>query len=175
MLKTVYSDRTFLALTESFSQIFCSFAGEAAHEKRKVTQTLDKDRIKLDLIIRFRCFNQVHTVTRRVVGVFVRFRAPLRIPLQKRIPMFQLGDILHLVGNPEGLKKMHLIIGEEVDIPVASLSGEIRSERVVVTNEKYSENKFVILVFIKIWCSHFAFKPCRCGIGANCPYYPSIR
>ena len=48
----------------------------------------------------------------------------------------QLGDILHLVGNPEGLKKMHLIIGEEVDIPVASLSGEIRSERVVVTNEK---------------------------------------
>ena len=48
----------------------------------------------------------------------------------------QLGDILHLVGNPEDLKKMHLIIGEEVDIPVASLSGEIRSERVVVTNEK---------------------------------------
>ena len=48
----------------------------------------------------------------------------------------QLGDILHLVGNPEGLKKMHLIIGEEVDIPVANLSGEIRSERVVVTNEK---------------------------------------
>ena len=48
----------------------------------------------------------------------------------------QLGDILHLVGNPEGLKKMHLIIGEEVDIPVASLSGKIRSERVVVTNEK---------------------------------------
>lgn len=48
----------------------------------------------------------------------------------------QLGDILHLVGNPEGLKKMHLIIGEEVDVPVASLSSEIRSERVVVTNEK---------------------------------------
>lgn len=48
----------------------------------------------------------------------------------------QLDDILHLVGNPEGLKKMHLIIGEEVDVPVASLSGEIRSERVVVTNEK---------------------------------------
>ena len=48
----------------------------------------------------------------------------------------QLGDILHLVGNPEGLKKMHLIIGEEVDVPVANLSGEIRSERVVVTNEK---------------------------------------
>ena len=47
-----------------------------------------------------------------------------------------VGDILHLVGNPEGLKKMHLIIGEEVDVPVASLSGEIRSERVVVTNEK---------------------------------------
>ena len=48
----------------------------------------------------------------------------------------QLGDILHLVGNPESLKKMHLIIGEEVDVPVTSLSGEIRSERVVVTNEK---------------------------------------
>ena len=50
--------------------------------------------------------------------------------------MFNLAIFYIWFGNPESLKKMHLIIGEEVDIPVASLNGEIRSERVVVTNEK---------------------------------------
>ncbi|OOF50459.1 transporter [Rodentibacter genomosp. 1] len=47
-----------------------------------------------------------------------------------------LDDILHLVGDEQGLKKMRLVIGDEVDVPVISTSGEIRAERVVVTNEK---------------------------------------
>ncbi|OOF41416.1 transporter [Rodentibacter mrazii] len=47
-----------------------------------------------------------------------------------------LDDILHLVGDDHGLKNMRLVIGDEVDVPVISTSGEIRAERVVVTNEK---------------------------------------
>ncbi|OOF60579.1 putative transporter [Rodentibacter pneumotropicus] len=47
-----------------------------------------------------------------------------------------LDDILHLVGDEQGLKKMRIVIGDEVDVPVISTSGEIRAERVVVTNEK---------------------------------------
>ncbi|OOF52715.1 putative transporter [Rodentibacter trehalosifermentans] len=47
-----------------------------------------------------------------------------------------LDDILHLVGDEQALKKMHLVIGDEVDMPVISAGGEIRAERVVVTNEK---------------------------------------
>ncbi|MCQ9124427.1 putative transporter [Rodentibacter caecimuris] len=47
-----------------------------------------------------------------------------------------LDDILHLVGEGKALKKMRLIIGDEVDMPPLSNSGEIRAERVVVTNEK---------------------------------------
>lgn len=47
-----------------------------------------------------------------------------------------LDDVLHLVGDDHALRKMRLIIGEEVDMPVLSASGEIRAERVVVTNEK---------------------------------------
>ncbi|OOF42426.1 transporter [Rodentibacter rarus] len=47
-----------------------------------------------------------------------------------------LDDILHLVGDGQGLKKMRLVIGDEVDVPVLSSGGEIRAERVVVTNEK---------------------------------------
>lgn len=47
-----------------------------------------------------------------------------------------LDDILHLVGDEHALKKMHLVIGDEVDTPVISSGGEIRAERVVVTNEK---------------------------------------
>ena len=47
-----------------------------------------------------------------------------------------LDDVLHLVGDDHALRKMRLVIGEEVDMPVLSTSGEIRAERVVVTNEK---------------------------------------
>jgi len=45
-------------------------------------------------------------------------------------------DILQLVGDDAALSKMRLIIGHEVDAPTSSYSGEIRAERVVVTNEK---------------------------------------
>lgn len=48
----------------------------------------------------------------------------------------RLNDILQLVGDDHALHKMRLIIGHEVDAPVPAKSGEIRSERVVVTNEK---------------------------------------
>ncbi|BFU61181.1 MULTISPECIES: putative transporter [Rodentibacter] len=48
----------------------------------------------------------------------------------------QLDDILHLVGDASALRKMHLIIGDKIDMPAISTSGEIRAERVVVTNEK---------------------------------------
>ena len=46
------------------------------------------------------------------------------------------GDILLLVGDQKALHKMQLIIGEEMALPVVKVGGEIRSERVVVTNEK---------------------------------------
>lgn len=44
-------------------------------------------------------------------------------------------DLLHMVGDSVALKKMKLIIGEEVDIPLSAIGGELRAERVVVTNE----------------------------------------
>lgn len=48
----------------------------------------------------------------------------------------RINDILQLVGDDTALSKMRLIIGHEVDAPTSSYSGEIRAERVVVTNEK---------------------------------------
>ncbi|WP_233114267.1 putative transporter, partial [Aggregatibacter actinomycetemcomitans] len=45
-------------------------------------------------------------------------------------------DVLHLVGEAPALKKMRLVIGEELDLPISNISGEIRAERVVVTSEK---------------------------------------
>lgn len=47
-----------------------------------------------------------------------------------------LNDILRLIGDEQSLHKMRLIIGNEVSAPTSNNSGEIRSERVVVTNEK---------------------------------------
>ena len=56
-----------------------------------------------------------------------------------------LDDVLHLVGDDHALRKMRLVIGEEVDMPVLSASGEIRAERVVVTNEKVLGKKIRVL------------------------------
>lgn len=47
-----------------------------------------------------------------------------------------LGDILHFVGDNNALKRIQLVIGEEIDAPTASLTEQLRMERVVVTNEK---------------------------------------
>ncbi|PJG82930.1 putative transporter [Caviibacterium pharyngocola] len=47
-----------------------------------------------------------------------------------------LNDLLHLVGEASALNKMRIVIGEESDLPTATLRGDLRSERIVVTNEK---------------------------------------
>ena len=41
-----------------------------------------------------------------------------------------------MVGEMSALRKMQLVIGEEVDVSLSTVGGELRSERVVVTNEK---------------------------------------
>lgn len=46
------------------------------------------------------------------------------------------GDLLHFVGEGSALYKMKLIVGEEIDVPMTSFTGNLRSERIVVTNEK---------------------------------------
>ncbi|ACQ93764.1 YidE/YbjL duplication [Tolumonas auensis DSM 9187] len=48
----------------------------------------------------------------------------------------QLGDLLHLVGDKKALKKVRLVIGEEVATSLSTQGTELRVERVVVTNEK---------------------------------------
>ncbi len=47
-----------------------------------------------------------------------------------------LNDVLHLVGEMDALHKMQLIIGEKIEVPQKQFAGYLRSERVVVTNEK---------------------------------------
>ena len=48
----------------------------------------------------------------------------------------QLGDLLHLVGDKKSLRKVRLVIGEEVAASLSTQGTELRVERVVVTNEK---------------------------------------
>ncbi|NBI12438.1 putative transporter [[Haemophilus] felis] len=55
------------------------------------------------------------------------------------------GDILHLVGEISQLRKMKLVIGEEIDVPLSSFTGDLRSERIVVTNEKVLGKKIKAL------------------------------
>ncbi|MDA8480449.1 putative transporter, partial [Citrobacter sp. Awk 4] len=50
--------------------------------------------------------------------------------------IIQVGDLLHLVGQPGDLHNAQVVIGQEVDTSLSTRGTELRVERVVVTNEK---------------------------------------
>lgn len=56
--------------------------------------------------------------------------------------IIQSGDLLHLVGQPADLHNAQLVIGQEVDTSLSTRGTDLRVERVVVTNERCSENAF---------------------------------
>ncbi len=47
-----------------------------------------------------------------------------------------LDDLVHLVGEPEALKRVKLVIGEEVEASLSTQGTDLRVVRVVVTNEQ---------------------------------------
>ncbi|ENW9129250.1 putative transporter [Escherichia coli] len=57
----------------------------------------------------------------------------LKVPSPETI--IQLGDLLHLVGQPADLHNAQLVIGQEVDTSLSTKGTDLRVERVVVTNE----------------------------------------
>ena len=65
-----------------------------------------------------------------------RLKSGNNVCVPKASSEIHLDDVLHLVGDGSALKKMCLIIGDELDVPISTKGGEIRSERVVVTSEK---------------------------------------
>ena len=57
----------------------------------------------------------------------------LKVPSPDTI--IQLGDLLHLVGQPADLHNAQLVIGQEVDTSLSTKGTDLRVERVGVTNE----------------------------------------
>ncbi|EHN7000848.1 putative transporter [Escherichia coli] len=57
----------------------------------------------------------------------------LKVPSPDTI--IQLGDLLHLVGQPADLHNAQLVIGQEVATSLSTKGTDLRVERVVVTNE----------------------------------------
>ena len=57
----------------------------------------------------------------------------LKVPSPDTI--IQLGDLLHLVGQPADLHNAQQVIGQEVDTSLSTKGTDLRVERVVVTNE----------------------------------------
>ncbi|HGV3574093.1 TPA: putative transporter [Escherichia coli] len=57
----------------------------------------------------------------------------LKVPSPDTI--IQLGDLLHLVGQPADLHNAQLVIGQAVDTSLSTKGTDLRVERVVVTNE----------------------------------------
>ena len=58
----------------------------------------------------------------------------LKVPSPETV--IQLGDLLHLVGQPADLHNAQLVIGQEVDTSLSTKGTDLRVARVVVTNEK---------------------------------------
>ena len=48
----------------------------------------------------------------------------------------QVGDLLHLVGDPQALRSAQLVVGEEVEASLSTHGTDMRVERIVVTNVK---------------------------------------
>lgn len=57
----------------------------------------------------------------------------LKVPSPETV--IQLGDLLHLVGQPADLHNTQLVIGQEVDTSLSTKGTDLRVARVVVTNE----------------------------------------
>lgn len=57
----------------------------------------------------------------------------LKVPSPETV--IQLGDLLHLVGQPADLHNAQLVIGQVVDTSLSTKGTDLRVERVVVTNE----------------------------------------
>ena len=57
----------------------------------------------------------------------------LKVPSPETV--IQLGDLLHLVGQPADLHNAQLVIGQEVDTSLSTKGTDLRVARVVVTNE----------------------------------------
>lgn len=57
----------------------------------------------------------------------------LKVPSPETV--IQLGDLLHLVGQPADLHNAQLVIGQEIDTSLSTKGTDLRVARVVVTNE----------------------------------------
>lgn len=66
-----------------------------------------------------------------------RLKRDEHISVPQANTIIQKGDLLHLVGEIPLLRKIKLVLGEEVDVPLSSFTGDLRSDRIVVTNEKF--------------------------------------
>ncbi|QCA38732.1 putative transporter [Pasteurella multocida] len=79
--------------------------------------------------------------------VCTRLKRDEHISVPQANTIIQKGDLLHLVGEIPLLRKIKLVLGEEVDVPLSSFTGDLRSDRIVVTNEKVLGKKIRALGF----------------------------
>ncbi|EQA1147971.1 putative transporter [Escherichia coli] len=69
----------------------------------------------------------------KIICLRLKREETLKVPSPDTI--IQLGDLLHLVGQPADLHNAQLVIGQEVDTSLSTKGTDLRVERVVVTNE----------------------------------------
>ncbi len=76
-----------------------------------------------------------------------RLKRDEHIEVPKGDSEIRLDDVLHLVGDTQALNKVRLIMGEIVNIEPSTIKGNLRSERVVITNEKVLGKSIRALAF----------------------------
>ncbi|TYG34345.1 putative transporter [Lonepinella koalarum] len=76
-----------------------------------------------------------------------RLKRDEHIEVPKGDTEIYLDDVLHLVGDTQALNKVRLIMGELVNIEPSNIKGNLRSQRVVITNEKVLGKSIRALAF----------------------------
>ncbi|WP_439259582.1 putative transporter [Lonepinella sp. BR2930] len=76
-----------------------------------------------------------------------RLKRDEHIEVPKGDTEIHLDDVLHLVGDTQALNKVRLIMGELVNIEPSNIKGNLRSQRVVITNEKVLGKSIRALAF----------------------------
>ncbi len=88
----------------------------------------------------------------------------------------ELGDLLHLVGERHALRKVLLVLGEEVETSLSTRGTDLRVERVVVTNEQVLGKKIRDLdIKQKYDVVISRLNQCRYRAGPDQPDQPAVR
>lgn len=90
-----------------------------------------------------------------------RLKRDEHISVPQANTIIQKGDLLHLVGEIPLLRKIKLVLGEEVDVPLSSFTGDLRPIVLWSPMKSFRQENSRVRYSSEIWRRDFTIKPSR--------------